>query len=65
MLENKIEFYFKLIEKELMRSDEDTLYALHTSTIIDKFYRTWDDSFKKEYIDNLVKKGRSKGNEKL
>ena len=48
-----------------MRSDEDTLYALHTSTIIDKFYRTWDDSFKKEYIDNLVKKGRSKGNEKL
>ena len=47
LLENEIKFYFKLIKKELMRSDEDTLYVLHT--IIDRFYRTWDDSFKKGY----------------
>ena len=47
LLNDQIKCYFRLVENEVMRSDEDVLYMLHC--IIDRFYRTWDDSFEEGY----------------
>ena len=47
LLKNEIRFYYALIKRELMRSDEDILYVLHC--IIDRFYHTWDDCFGNGY----------------
>ena len=47
LLNDQIKCYVRLVENEVMRSDEDVLYMWHC--IIDRFYPTWDDSFKEGY----------------